>query len=1065
MAEEITPLFERPREDFLNYIREGRSIGTMDQEQEDFLKREYARVNSLTGSMETEPEEGRRSVLGGFFSKPEGALGWDALRGLRFEPKLGAAGVAQGVEQAVTAPARAAQGLMPESDMAIESFGTASLVGGSGVARAGRDAGRVDEEMVNIFGGRRARGFGYDQSGNPLPLSVGKDALDRFEIDDSGSVAIPGNLKSFNGSGVKVENLPEIADVFIHDELFYQYPQITSIRIGVDESLAGTNTRGYFQPGANFIGINPKIASDPQALRSTLTHELQHFIQEIEGFSRGTSPDAAEVRPISAQLYWEHQNKIDEYQKQLDELVNPESVIGILGDATQVGLDVLESFGVDPIAVIENPGSLRQNYNVPSRIKSSYSSLISSIEKAQGQMSPSFEGRPSSSDLLRETQGELDSFIRTLATETDPSLDLGSFQEIVDSYRAVYDKYGVGHQLYNLPLDQFKSAKRELETALANALGTPERPESFFDSAYEAYRRKGGEAEARNAQTRIDFDEQQRFRESPESTEDVPRIDQWGIPGGFAKGGLVTDSSTMSDYFKASSGMMSEMDFVGKHKMSTAEFERKFEEENNIDISGAEALTEIKGDTMKSQMKQFNQGGMAVRTDPISGNEVPTGSLPEEVRDDVPAMLSEGEYVIPADVVRYFGVNFFEGLREKAKEGLSGMAADGRVGGQPVGQNQSQEQPQLSQEDMQAISQMAEGGIVDSGNIEGIIDRVLNTVKTNPDLQNVFKKKGIMMAEGGLVDPQGSFNPADWSVVGSGGVPSIPQGNGGYEYKEYVGPNGQSTMVLFVNGMPTQSVPQGFVLAGTQQPTQSSPRGDGGDSRTRLSSSPRVDGQGSGDSLLSSLGNPLSKLDFQNPEDVMSWAEDRLKAGAGNKGLVRAGMAVSPIVGLLGAGSLKAMDARRIAEVNAAAMAADDEGNTTLGDKLRKAAEEAKGNFGLSGIVREEWMDGDKIYDNFRERSGSQTQQALTPTTTTRSSSNDRDDLTTRSTSGGVEYQSDADSEGAYSRSVATGSTAPTTSARPTARPTAPQPEAETIEQKISRGGGFKSGGLVTRRK
>ena len=31
--------------------------------------------------------------------------------------------------------------------------------------------------------------------------------------------------------------------------------------------------------------------------------------------------------------------------------------------------------------------------------------------------------------------------------------------------------------------------------------------------------------------------------------------------------------------------------------------------------------------------------------DPVSGNEVPVGAFPEEVRDDVPAMLSEGEFV------------------------------------------------------------------------------------------------------------------------------------------------------------------------------------------------------------------------------------------------------------------------------------------------------------------------------------------------------------------------------------------------------------------------------------
>ena len=39
-------------------------------------------------------------------------------------------------------------------------------------------------------------------------------------------------------------------------------------------------------------------------------------------------------------------------------------------------------------------------------------------------------------------------------------------------------------------------------------------------------------------------------------------------------------------------------------------------------------------------------------------------SMAEEVRDDIPAQLSDGEYVVPADVVRYYGVKFFEDLRD-----------------------------------------------------------------------------------------------------------------------------------------------------------------------------------------------------------------------------------------------------------------------------------------------------------------------------------------------------------------------------------------------------------------
>ena len=80
--------------------------------------------------------------------------------------------------------------------------------------------------------------------------------------------------------------------------------------------------------------------------------------------------------------------------------------------------------------------------------------------------------------------------------------------------------------------------------------------------------------------------------------------------------------------------------------------------------------------------------------DPVSGNEVPPGSLPEEVRDDIPAQLSEGEYVVPADVLRFYGMKFFEDLRENAKIELARMDREGRIGGQPVPANDNELTPE-----------------------------------------------------------------------------------------------------------------------------------------------------------------------------------------------------------------------------------------------------------------------------------------------------------------------------------------------------------------------------------
>ena len=81
--------------------------------------------------------------------------------------------------------------------------------------------------------------------------------------------------------------------------------------------------------------------------------------------------------------------------------------------------------------------------------------------------------------------------------------------------------------------------------------------------------------------------------------------------------------------------------------------------------------------------KLFEEGGMMDEggtVDPESGNEVPTGSLQEEVRDDIPAQLSEGEFVFPADVVRFIGLERLMQMRQAAKRGLSQMDAMGQMG-------------------------------------------------------------------------------------------------------------------------------------------------------------------------------------------------------------------------------------------------------------------------------------------------------------------------------------------------------------------------------------------------
>lgn len=89
------------------------------------------------------------------------------------------------------------------------------------------------------------------------------------------------------------------------------------------------------------------------------------------------------------------------------------------------------------------------------------------------------------------------------------------------------------------------------------------------------------------------------------------------------------------------------------------------------------------GTTMNKQMELFEDGGLKEEggmVDEVSGNDVPVGSTREEVRDDIPAQLSEGEFVFPADVVRYIGLEKLMKLRQEAKQGLKQMEAMGQMG-------------------------------------------------------------------------------------------------------------------------------------------------------------------------------------------------------------------------------------------------------------------------------------------------------------------------------------------------------------------------------------------------
>jgi len=238
---------------------------------------------------------------------------------------------------------------------------------------------------------------------------------------------------------------------------------------------------------------------------------------------------------------------------------------------------------------------------------------------------------------------------------------------------------------------------------------------------------------------------------------------------------------------------------------------------------------------IEQQMEMFGanpMGGLdddGMSRDPVSGNEIPPGSMANEVRDDVDAKLSDGEYVVPANVVRFFGVKFFEDLRTQAMQGLGAMEANGRIGGEPVPsampmQDQmAQMQPEVSEEDMQMLqSMMNEGGYV-QGYEHGGLHEAPDYASTayNPDQYPLTSNYGTVGGTyfNSLLNPNA---PTDPNAPPPTTMPVDQNPESGINFVTMVNPStGEIQMVQFMGGDPVdeeaynQLINSGFFIQGS----------------------------------------------------------------------------------------------------------------------------------------------------------------------------------------------------------------------------------------------------------
>ena len=205
---------------------------------------------------------------------------------------------------------------------------------------------------------------------------------------------------------------------------------------------------------------------------------------------------------------------------------------------------------------------------------------------------------------------------------------------------------------------------------------------------------------------------------------------------------------------------------------------------------------------MAKQMELFEEGGLMDQggtTDPVSGNDVPTGSLQKEVRDDIPAQLSEGEFVMPADVVRYHGLDKMMALRDEAKAGLQRMEAMGQMGNAdeatiPDGIPFNMDDLDMDDDPLQ----MQVGGVVpgvttEASMYQGTPTGFVGIQETAPIQQRIASPYAIAESPAAA--------PSEYTYQQF--LPEVIR-----ETREYVNDQGQILYVPFING----EVMQGYVI-------------------------------------------------------------------------------------------------------------------------------------------------------------------------------------------------------------------------------------------------------------
>lgn len=92
---------------------------------------------------------------------------------------------------------------------------------------------------------------------------------------------------------IQKNKIYKLVDILKHDTLFTLYPETRDYKVEVSDKIKGNAS---FDRKNNTITVSSRLIKNNKSLEGTLIHEIQHAIQNIEKFERGTSTKGSKLK-------------------------------------------------------------------------------------------------------------------------------------------------------------------------------------------------------------------------------------------------------------------------------------------------------------------------------------------------------------------------------------------------------------------------------------------------------------------------------------------------------------------------------------------------------------------------------------------------------------------------------------------------------------------------------------------------------------------------------------------------------------------------------------------------